>query len=192
MLKLGIRLLILQQAAIPQNFAVQATASVQSHGLSLQKSLLFAFPRHFNLPGCLLGEQMGGHNKFHSSQSKNGLILLSTPSSDSSDVSPVNLKKTDQNFTAPRAPTAKVGALAWQRPGQPLSKENSGQRPRRSFRPVNRDPANDAQGTVRSAVAEGMKVTVVKKEDQRTGVTTEGIVMRLLTKSSFHPRGIKV
>jgi uncharacterized repeat protein (TIGR03833 family) len=33
---------------------------------------------------------------------------------------------------------------------------------------------------------------VVKKEDQRTGVETRGIVQRLLTNAEYHPRGIKV
>jgi fructose-1,6-bisphosphatase I len=35
-------------------------------------------------------------------------------------------------------------------------------------------------------------VYIVKKEDQRTGKETRGAVSRLLTKSSYHPRGIKV
>jgi uncharacterized repeat protein (TIGR03833 family) len=30
------------------------------------------------------------------------------------------------------------------------------------------------------------------KEDQRSGKLTEGIVKNILTKSSFHPHGIKV
>ena len=33
---------------------------------------------------------------------------------------------------------------------------------------------------------------IVLKADQRTGKLTEGVVERLLTKSSFHPHGIKV
>lgn len=47
-------------------------------------------------------------------------------------------------------------------------------------------------GTKRADIKIGSKVLVVKKEDQRTGKLTEGIVTRLLTKSSVHPRGIKV
>jgi len=35
-------------------------------------------------------------------------------------------------------------------------------------------------------------VFVVKKEHQRTGLETQGIISRHLTKSSYHPRGIKV
>jgi uncharacterized repeat protein (TIGR03833 family) len=33
---------------------------------------------------------------------------------------------------------------------------------------------------------------VVRKEDQRSGALTEGIVRELLTKSPHHPHGIKV
>lgn len=47
-------------------------------------------------------------------------------------------------------------------------------------------------GTVRSNIKPGMKVQVVQKQDQRSGKLTEGIVMRLLTNSANHPRGIKV
>tara|TARA_R110002072_G_scaffold192412_3_gene349424 strand:- start:18053 stop:18250 length:198 start_codon:yes stop_codon:yes gene_type:complete len=35
-------------------------------------------------------------------------------------------------------------------------------------------------------------VDIVLKKDQRTGNLTEGIVNSILTKSSFHPHGIKV
>jgi len=47
-------------------------------------------------------------------------------------------------------------------------------------------------GRNRSDVALGADVSVVLKEDQRTGKQTRGIVQDLLTKSSFHSRGIKV
>ena len=47
-------------------------------------------------------------------------------------------------------------------------------------------------GTVRSNIKIGAKVQVVQKQDQRTGKLTEGIVMRILTNSQNHPRGIKV
>lgn len=46
--------------------------------------------------------------------------------------------------------------------------------------------------TKRSNIKIGQKVNVVKKEDQRTGVLTEGIVKRILTNSQNHHRGIKV
>lgn len=38
----------------------------------------------------------------------------------------------------------------------------------------------------------GGKVNIVLKADQRTGRLTEGFVAKILTKSSFHPHGIKV
>lgn len=47
-------------------------------------------------------------------------------------------------------------------------------------------------GQVRSNIQVGAKVSVVQKQDQRTGKLTEGIVERLLTKSPNHPHGIKV
>lgn len=47
-------------------------------------------------------------------------------------------------------------------------------------------------GQNRADVKVGAKVKIVLKADQRTGRLTEGIVARLLTKSSFHPHGIKV
>ena len=47
-------------------------------------------------------------------------------------------------------------------------------------------------GTVRSNIKIGSKVKVVQKQDQRTGMLTEGVVIRLLTNSANHPRGIKV
>ena len=47
-------------------------------------------------------------------------------------------------------------------------------------------------GRKRCNVTIGAKVLVVQKQDQRTGKLTEGIVMKLLTKSAEHPHGIKV
>ena len=47
-------------------------------------------------------------------------------------------------------------------------------------------------GQNRSDVKVGMAVGIVLKEDQRSGKITEGIVETLLTKSLFHPHGIKV
>lgn len=47
-------------------------------------------------------------------------------------------------------------------------------------------------GKNRADVKVGAKVKIVLKADQRTGRLTEGVVMRLLTKSNFHPHGIKV
>ena len=47
-------------------------------------------------------------------------------------------------------------------------------------------------GNNRSDIAPGMRVRVVRKEDQRSGSLTEGVVRDLLTKSPHHPHGIKV
>ncbi|CAM4261328.1 YwbE family protein [Erysipelothrix inopinata] len=44
----------------------------------------------------------------------------------------------------------------------------------------------------RKNIKPGLHVLVVQKQDQRTGVTTEGYVDRLLTNSQYHPHGIKV
>ena len=47
-------------------------------------------------------------------------------------------------------------------------------------------------GQNRDAVKPGQKVAIVLKKDQRSGALTEGVVADLLTKSAFHPHGIKV
>ncbi|WP_249870321.1 YwbE family protein [Oceanobacillus saliphilus] len=47
-------------------------------------------------------------------------------------------------------------------------------------------------GRYRKNIHPGLQVEIVLKKDQRTGKTTEGIVKDLLTKSEFHPHGIKV
>jgi len=47
-------------------------------------------------------------------------------------------------------------------------------------------------GTKRANIRSGLLVNIVLKEDQRTGVLTEGVVRDILTKSPKHPHGIKV
>lgn len=47
-------------------------------------------------------------------------------------------------------------------------------------------------GTSRKNIKPGLKVAIVLKKDQGTGALTEGVVQRILTKSQFHPHGIKV
>jgi uncharacterized repeat protein (TIGR03833 family) len=47
-------------------------------------------------------------------------------------------------------------------------------------------------GKSRNNIKPGMEVAIFLKEDQRTGKLTEGIVQDILTKSPFHPHGIKV
>lgn len=44
----------------------------------------------------------------------------------------------------------------------------------------------------RSKIKPGLKVHIVMKKNQRTGILTEGIVKNILTNSSSHPHGIKV
>ncbi|MGX8834981.1 YwbE family protein [Amedibacillus sp. YH-ame6] len=46
--------------------------------------------------------------------------------------------------------------------------------------------------TNRSQIQIGASVQVVQKQDQRSGKLTQGVVARILTNSSNHPRGIKV
>jgi uncharacterized repeat protein (TIGR03833 family) len=47
-------------------------------------------------------------------------------------------------------------------------------------------------GQSKKDVKSGSTVYVVLKKDQRTGKRTKGIVKDVLTRSSFHPHGIKV
>jgi uncharacterized repeat protein (TIGR03833 family) len=49
-----------------------------------------------------------------------------------------------------------------------------------------------SSGTVRKFIRAGLKVEVIKKEDQRTGKTTLGFVKDILTNSANHHQGIKV
>jgi uncharacterized repeat protein (TIGR03833 family) len=47
-------------------------------------------------------------------------------------------------------------------------------------------------GTKREDIKPGSRVSIVQKQDQRTGKLTEGIVESILTNSATHPHGIKV
>ncbi len=47
-------------------------------------------------------------------------------------------------------------------------------------------------GTVRSRITPGIRVSIVQKADQRSGRRTEGIVRDILTSSPTHPHGVKV
>lgn len=47
-------------------------------------------------------------------------------------------------------------------------------------------------GQQRKNIEIGSEVEIVEKHNQRSGELTEGFVERILTKSSFHPHGIKV
>lgn len=47
-------------------------------------------------------------------------------------------------------------------------------------------------GKDRKDMRPGIKVDIVLKQDQRSGKLTRGIIKDVLTKSSYHPQGIKV
>ncbi len=47
-------------------------------------------------------------------------------------------------------------------------------------------------GRYRKNITPGDEVSIVLKQHQRTGELTDGIVQTILTKSQFHPHGIKV
>jgi uncharacterized repeat protein (TIGR03833 family) len=47
-------------------------------------------------------------------------------------------------------------------------------------------------GNTRSNIKKGAHVSIVQKQDQRSGKLTEGIVKDILTNSPTHPHGIKV
>ena len=44
----------------------------------------------------------------------------------------------------------------------------------------------------RDEIKIGTSVSIVQKQDQRTGNLTRGIVKKILTSSNHHPHGIKV
>ncbi len=47
-------------------------------------------------------------------------------------------------------------------------------------------------GTNRKNIQHGSQVNIVKKMDQKSGKLTSGVVKEILTRSQFHPHGIKV
>jgi uncharacterized repeat protein (TIGR03833 family) len=44
----------------------------------------------------------------------------------------------------------------------------------------------------RNEIQPGMHVQIIEKQNQRTGVLSDGIVAAILTRSPAHPHGIKV
>ena len=48
------------------------------------------------------------------------------------------------------------------------------------------------ENQIRSNIIPGLRVKIVLKKDQPTGILTEGVVKYILTNSKVHPRGIKV
>jgi uncharacterized repeat protein (TIGR03833 family) len=51
---------------------------------------------------------------------------------------------------------------------------------------------NMLDGRIRHHIRSGITVSIVLKQDQRTGKLTRGIVKDILTNSASHPHGIKV
>jgi len=49
-----------------------------------------------------------------------------------------------------------------------------------------------SQTPKRVEIHPGSRVSIIEKQNQPTGIQTEGVVVRLLTKSPDHPHGIKV
>ena len=47
-------------------------------------------------------------------------------------------------------------------------------------------------GKNRENIREGLHVSIVQKQDQRSGELTQGIVADILTNSPTHPHGMKV
>ena len=47
-------------------------------------------------------------------------------------------------------------------------------------------------GRTRKEIRPGLEVSIILKQDQRTGKLTRGVVKDILTKSVSHPHGIKV
>ena len=55
-----------------------------------------------------------------------------------------------------------------------------------------KDEVSSMKSSDRVNIKPGLQVSIVLKEDQRSGKLTEGIVKDILTKSPAHPHGIKV
>ena len=47
-------------------------------------------------------------------------------------------------------------------------------------------------GNNRTDLQIGSRVRVEQKENQKSGILTEGVAMAIINKSAFHPHGIKV
>jgi uncharacterized repeat protein (TIGR03833 family) len=47
-------------------------------------------------------------------------------------------------------------------------------------------------GKNRTDIKPGLRINITQKPDQRSGRLTRGIVKDILTKSAYHPHGIKV
>jgi len=47
-------------------------------------------------------------------------------------------------------------------------------------------------GQNRSDINHGLHVSILQKQDQQTGILTDGVIQDILTNSATHPHGIKV
>jgi len=56
----------------------------------------------------------------------------------------------------------------------------------------NESEIKSMDGRNRDNIKIGMEVKFVEKQNQRSGILTEGVVARILTNSKFHPHGIKI
>jgi uncharacterized repeat protein (TIGR03833 family) len=72
------------------------------------------------------------------------------------------------------------------------SSETTAYRPGKAVIDCKQRRETSVDGTRRADIRPGMRVSIVLKKDQRTGVLTEGIVKDILTGSPVHTHGIKV
>ncbi len=57
---------------------------------------------------------------------------------------------------------------------------------------IQNERGNTMDGKKRNDVKIGQQVSIVLKEDQKTGKLTQGVVSDIVTNSAEHPHGIKV
>jgi uncharacterized repeat protein (TIGR03833 family) len=58
--------------------------------------------------------------------------------------------------------------------------------------PAGEKSEHHMNGKHRTDIQPGLQVRITQKQDQRSGKLTGGIVQDILTKSAYHPHGIKV
>ncbi|GMH64755.1 hypothetical protein TrST_g1215 [Triparma strigata] len=109
-------------------------------------------------------------------------ILFNDPNNPKPPKAPVPWGRASSNWDAHSFPSSRK------------KKRGAGGRGGRQRRPPPPEPeyGEAGRGCFGKFVTPGCSVMVVKKEDQRTGIETRGIVQRLLTNAAYHPRGIKV
>jgi uncharacterized repeat protein (TIGR03833 family) len=128
-----------------------------------------------------------------SSSTSGGDIIASSPqqAEDSNQKQQPALSYRERWFQA--HPNMNNGNDNRRRRGDRNNKDRRGmRRERTSPSPAISSPGQPGMHCHNSCISPGMKVYIVKKEDQRSGRETIGKVSRLLTNSKYHPRGIKV